>query len=125
MYEYFNPNPLQKQTVDCAVRAIAKALDVDWEEAYIKLCSMGMNMGELPNCDVVWGAVLRKAGFRRRIIPDECPDCYTAEDFLRDNPHGTYVFAFGGHTATAKDGVLFDSWNSLNEVPVYVWYKEE
>lgn len=125
MYEYYNPNPVGRKVGDCAVRAIAKALGIDWEKAYILIASNGFSMGDMPSSDSVWGAVLRQKGFYRGSIPNECPDCYTAEDFAKDHPKGIFVLGFGGHVATIVDGVLYDSWDSSNEIPAYVWYRKE
>lgn len=125
MWQMYNPNPTGRSVGDCAVRAVAKALDTDWETAYLKIAMNGYAMGDMPSSDSVWGAVLRENGFYRKSIPDTCPDCYTAEDFARDNPVGTFVLAFGGHVATAKDGILFDAWDSSAEAPQYVWYRKD
>ena len=123
MYQEYNPNPVGRSVGDCSVRAVAKALDTDWETAYAKIAAAGYNMGDMPSSDSVWGAVLRQNGFYRASI--DCPDCYTAEDFTRDYPQGTYVLGFGGHVATVKDGVLYDSWDSSHEIPIYYWYRKE
>lgn len=125
VWREYNPNPTGRKVGDCAVRAIAKAFDVDWETAYGLIAANGYAMGDMPSSDSVWGAVLRQNGFYRAAIPNTCPDCYTAEDFCRDNPRGTFVLGFGGHVATAQDGVLFDSWDSSQETPVYYWYRKE
>ena len=121
MYIYYNPNPTGRSVGDCAVRAVAKALGIDWEEAYSKIAINGYRMGDMPSSDSVWGSVLRLNGFYREGLPNLCPDCYTAEDFCRDNPIGTYVLGFGGHVATVIDGDLFDSWDSSQEIPQYFW----
>lgn len=121
----FNPNPTGRMVGDCSVRAVAKALDISWEEAYLKMCKNGYLMGDMPSSDSVWGAVLREHGFKRKSIPDTCPDCYTAEDFTIDNPEGTFVLGFGGHVATVVDGQIYDSWDSSKEIPSYVWYIEK
>ena len=125
MYREYNPNPVGRRVGDCAVRAIAKALNIDWETAYLKNIINGFQMGDVPSSDSVWGATLRQNGFYRKSIPDTCPDCYTAKDFCEDHPQGVYVLGFGGHVATVRDGDLFDSWDSSNEIPQYYWYKEE
>lgn len=125
MWIRYNPNPVGRKVGDCAVRAIAKALKTDWETAYSMIAAAGYNMGDMPSSDSVWGAVLRQNGFYRAIVPNTCPECYTAEDFAEDHPHGTYVLAFGGHVATIKDGDIYDSWDSSNEVPQYFWYRKE
>lgn len=124
MWKKFNNNPTGRTVGDCAVRAVSKALDISWEAAYIMIASNGFSMGDMPSSDSVWGAVLRQNGFYRKAIPNTCPDCYTAEDFARDNPIGTFVLGFGGHVATVVDGYIYDSWDSSKEVPVYVWFRE-
>lgn len=88
------------------------------------IAAAGYNMGDMPSSDSVWGAVLRQNGFYRAIVPNTCPECYTAEDFADDHPSGTYVLAFGGHVATIKDGNLYDSWDSSREVPQYYWHRK-
>lgn len=124
-YIYYNPNPVAANVPDCATRAIAKALGTTWEDAHIKIFLNSLKMGDTMDSDNVWGAVLRMNGFRKAIIPNECPDCYTAEDFCNDNPHGIFVLGFGRHTATVVDGDLYDTWDSSRSVPIYYWYKEE
>lgn len=127
MFQFYNPNPVRSDggVGDCAVRAVAKALGISWEEAYTKLTANGFLMGELPNNDLVWGSVLRQNGFTREIIPNTCPECYTVADFCRDNPSGTYVVKSDGHVATVVDGTLFDSWDSSTNIPIYAWKKGE
>ena len=126
MWEYYNPNPIGMNGVgDCAVRAIAKALDISWEQAYTKLCVNGFLMGNLPNADIVWGAVLREAGFNRSVIPNTCPECFTVEDFCKEHPKGVFVVKSQDHVATVMDGILYDSWDSSRNVPIYFWFRPD
>ena len=125
MWKHFNNNPAGRNVGDCSVRAIAKALDLDWETAYLRIALAGLQMGDVISSDSVWGAVLREEGFYREAIPNTCPNCYTAEDFCRDHPYGVFVLGFGGHVATVVDGVLYDSWDSSNEIPIYYWYRKD
>lgn len=125
MWTYYNPSPTGRNVGDCAIRAVAKALDTDWETAYALITSAGFQMGDMPSSNSVWGAVLRQHGFYRSAIPNSCPDCYTAADFAKDHPTGTFVLGFGNHVATIQDGIIYDSWNSSNEIPQYVWHKGE
>ena len=122
MYIHFVNNPCKKSTGDCAVRAISVALDIDWYEAFDLLTEEAHSMCDMPSADSVWGTVLRNHGFTRYILPNSCPDCYSAEDFCQDHPVGIYTLAFGGHVATVRDGVLFDSWDSSTEIPLYYFY---
>lgn len=125
MWIKFNPNPTGRSVGDCAIRAVAKALDISWEQAYALIAANGYVMGDMPSSNSVWGAVLRQHGFYRSAIESECPDCYTAEDFAKDHPEGVFVLGFGNHVATVVNGDIYDSWDSSKEIPQYYWHKEE
>lgn len=125
MWSEYQPNPAGRNVGDCAVRAVSKALDTDWETAYAMIAKAGYLMADMPSSNGVWGAVLRQHGFYRHGIPNSCPDCYTAADFCHDHPRGIYVLGFGNHVATAVDGRLYDSWDSSREIPQYYWSREE
>ena len=124
-WRLYNPSPVGRNVGDCAVRAIAKALNTDWETAYALIALNGYLMGDMPSSDAVWGAVLRQNGFSRWSIPNSCPDCYTIGDFAEDHPNGIYVVGTGTHVATIRDGIVYDSWDSTQEIPQFYWHKEE
>ena len=94
MWIHFNNNPTSRNVGDCAVRAVAKALDISWEDAYAKIASNGYAMGDMPSSDSVWGSVLRQNGFYREVIPNECPDCYTAKRLLQRQSVRNFCFRF-------------------------------
>lgn len=121
-YEYYNPNPMMRNVGDCSVRAVSKALGIDWETAYIRIMVNGYSMCDMPSSDAVFGSVLRQNGFKRAIVPNSCPDCYTIADFCKENPEGKYVLGTGGHVVAVVDGNYYDSWDSGQEIPLYVWY---
>lgn len=125
MYRNFNPNPTAARVGDCTVRAICGVTGRDWIDVYIDLAVQGMTMGDMPNANSVWGAYLRSLGFKRYVIPDNCPDCYTVADFCSDHPSGNYVLALNGHVVCCADGDYYDSWDSGGERPVYYWCKED
>lgn len=124
MFIKYNPNPKKKRTGDCAVRAIAKALDTDWETAYTLLCFAGYTAADLPNAVHVYGSVLRSHGYKRAAIPNTCPDCYTINDFCNDHPKGRFVIVTGNHVVCAIDGDYYDTWDSGEEVPI-LYFEEE
>lgn len=121
----YNPNPLHKCVGDCVVRALSKALEQDWERTYIELCLQGFMMCDMPSSNAVWGAYLKGKGFRRNVIPNECSDCYTVQDFCNEHPNGRYILALSGHVIAVVDGDSYDTWNSVNENPIYFWERKE
>lgn len=124
-WKQWNPNPAGRNVGDCAVRAVAKALGVDWETAYVMISMAGYQMGDVISSNSVWGAVLRKRGFYRHVVPNTCPACYTVGQFADDHPDGVYVVGTGNHVVTVVDGIVYDSWDSRSEIPVYYWSEED
>ena len=120
-WEYYNPNPRRKRVGDCSVRALCKALGESWDDVYAELTAAGYYAADMPSANSVWGAVLRRHGFRREIIPNTCPDCYTVADFCIDHPDGNYGVATVGHAVGCTDGVIYDSWHSSAYIPLYFW----
>lgn len=123
-WKYYNPNPDKNLVGDCTIRAISLATGKDWESTYMGIAMVGYELHDMPSSNAVWGAYLRKNGFDRYIIPNECPNCYTVEDFCRDNPYGLYVLATGIHVVTVIDGNYYDTWDSGKEIPIYYFKKE-
>lgn len=121
----YNANPAGRQVGDCTVRAISKAMGREWEKTYSGLAVQGLMLADMPSANHVWGAYLKHNGFRRYIIPDSCPDCYTVKDFCRDHPKGMYILAIDGHVVAVQDGNYYDTWDSGNEIPIYYWQKED
>lgn len=124
-YKYYNPNPVGRATDDCSVRALTKAINVRWDEAYDLLAYNGKLMGVMPDNKTVLQSVLRQHGFYKAPLPDTCPLCYTAESFCKDVPAGIFVLAFSDHVATVVDGILYDTWDTSHEVPLFFWYNKE
>lgn len=125
MYSYFNENPRGKNVGDCTVRAISKATGQSWDKTYLALCVQGYLDGDMPSSNATWGNYLRKLGFRRYLIPDTCPDCYTVAQFSQDHPSGTYILALSGHVVCVQDGTIYDSWRSGNETVLYFWERSD
>ena len=125
MYVNYNPNPKAARVGDCVIRAISKVLNQTWEKTYIMLAVYGFMLADLPSANHVWGRYLMDNGFKRHLIPDSCPACYTVKNFADEHPEGIYLLALNGHVVAVENGCFFDSWNSSDEVVIYFWEKEK
>ena len=124
MFIFYNPNPQKKLVGDCVIRAISKIANSDWEDTYIAVVMKGLEMYDMPSSNSVWGAYLYSKGYRRYVIPNTCPNCYSVKDFCEDYPTGTFLLATGTHVIAVSDGDYFDTWDSGDETPVFYWRKE-
>lgn len=124
-FKYYNPNPANNLVIDCTVRAISKVTGQSWDTTYIGLVVIGYVVKDMPNSNAIWSKYLRRFGFRREIIPNTCPDCYTVKEFCEEHPRGAFLLATGNHVVAVVDGDYYDTWDSGDEVPVYYWTKGE
>lgn len=120
-FVFANPNEKGIYTIDCVVRALSIATNSTWEEIFVDIFIQGYLNKDMPSSNKVWGDYLKYKGFKRYIIPDTCPDCYTVRDFCQDYPTGTYILGTGSHVIAVKDGDYYDTWDSGNELPIYYW----
>ena len=44
-------------------------------------------------------------------------------EFADLHPSGTYILALSGHVVCVVDNVLYDTWDSSNEIVLYYWQK--
>lgn len=121
MYIYYNPNPNNKLVGDCVIRAMTKATGKRWDEVYDEICSIGKTVKDMPSSNSVWGTYLKYEGFKRHIIPNSCPDCYSVKDFCRDNPQGIFVLGLDGHVVCVLNGNYYDTFDCGDECPQYYW----
>ena len=123
-YITMNPNPLHKRTGDCVIRAICIAEDKEWDDVFMELMMKSYIMKEMPTQNNVWGSYLKDIGYKRYLVSDDCPECFTISDFAQENPKGTFILSTGTHATVVKDGQLMDTWDSSSEIPIYYFKKE-
>ena len=125
MFIQTNPNPNGSYVGDCVVRAIALAEDRTWNETYINLCLTGLVMYDMPSSNRVWDEYLKSLGYKKHVVPSDCPKCYTIKDFCGEFFSGIYIVGTGTHVVCVKDSNYLDTWDSGEETPLLYWSKEE
>ncbi len=120
-----NENPIKRNTNDCVVRAIAFAMCRPWADVYIDICRQGLLLYDMPSSNSTWEMYLQEHGFKKALLPNTCPLCYTLRDFCNDFPFGTYIVATGSHVVAVESGDYFDTSDSGSEIVTYYFYREE
>lgn len=124
MFIYYNPNPKGKHVTDCTIRAICRLENLTWLEAFDKVTDICRENYDMPSSDKMWGKFLSMRGYRRHMIPDTCPDCYTVRDFCIDHPVGSYLLKTSGHVIAIVNGDYYDTFDSGDKSPIYYYKKE-
>lgn len=117
-YIYYQPNKkdLKDEFGDCQIRALAKALDTTWIDAFdkaIEVCRpeqvslifdapVKIRSKMLDKLGFDYHGVSNKKGKRRP----------TVDDFAKDHPTGTYIAAVAHHEVAIVDGKYYDTWDS-------------
>lgn len=118
----YNENPHKNDTIDCAIRAISTFLDLDWDDVYVDLCVEGFIQKDMPNKNYIWDKYLTRQGFKQYLVPNECPNCITVDNFASTHAGGKYLLGTGSHVIAIIDGDYYDTWDSGDELPLY-YYK--
>lgn len=123
MWRQFNPNPQGLLVGDCTIRSICAVTGQDWRTIHRAQCDLSEQMADMPSADRVWWELLRRYGFDRQRMIDQCPNCYTVADFAADHPHGLYVLGPKEHAVAVIDGDWWDTWDSGSTVPAYYFWR--
>lgn len=121
MWMRTNPNPAHKEVPDCVIRAISIALNKRWIDVSDELYAVARREYSVTCDDHVWGRYLYELGFEPFLLPRDCPNCVTIDEFCRIYPVGIYIIGTGSHAVAIINGDYYDSWDSGNEIPSFFW----
>ena len=128
-FVYYQPNKkdIKDKFGDCTIRALSKALDVTWLEAFDKT---------IPICrrEQVSNLFDAPAHIRRKFLDELGFDYHgisnkrgttrpTVYEFAKDHPTGTYICNVASHEVAVVDGMYYDTWDSGNR-PLYGYFEK-
>jgi hypothetical protein len=119
MYRYYNNNPLHREVNDCVIRAVALAEGKTWDEVYSELSEIAQR-----ECIILDDAMFLEPYLNER-YENYCYKCngkrLTVQEFLEQNPVGTYLITMKGHITCAIDGCVYDTWDCTDRRIWSVW----
>ena len=127
-FVYYQPNEkdLKDKYGDCTIRALSKALDISWLEAFdmmIPFC----REEQIPN---IFNGTL---DVRKRVM-DQLGFSYTGisnrkgsrrptvDSFAKDHQTGTFILNVANHEVAVVDGHFYDTWDS-GDCSVYGYFE--
>ena len=122
---FHNENPKNSlSAADCVVRAIAKGTNQTWDHVFKGLFEVAFKLKDSPNTKKTYGKYLKDIGYTMQKQPKNFDGTkLTVQDFINQNPEGTYICKLRGHLTVVVDGILYDTWNCLDDVVGNYWEK--
>lgn len=131
-YVYYQPNKkdLKDQVGDCQVRALSKALNISWLEAFdltipicrelqtytIFACDLKKTKEAMATLGFEYTGISNKKGTTRP----------TVKSFALSHKKGTYILSVAHHVVACVDGIYYDTWDSGNKsLYGYYTFKED
>jgi len=118
LYCYYQPNKLdiKDEYGDCTIRALSKALNITWIEAFdlmIPYCrkyqipnifftSKKIEMEVMKDLGFEYFGISNKKGTKRP----------TVKEFASTHKKGTYILNVANHEVACVDGKYYDTWDS-------------
>lgn len=127
-FVYFQPNKkdLKDKVGDCQIRALCKALEISWVEAFdltIPICR------ELQTYTIFDGdlektiSAMKALGFEyHRLTIKKGGKRPTVDSFAKDHPSGRFIVKVAHHSVAIVDGKYYDTWDS-GKKSMYGYYE--
>lgn len=116
-FKYYQPNDkdLKDKVGDCQVRALSKALNLSWLEAFdltIPICRE-LQTYTIFDCDLKkTKEAMKSLGFEYTGISNKKgSDRPTVKEFALSHRTGTYILSLSRHVVAVVDGIYFDTWD--------------
>ena len=136
-FHYYNVNPKNRFTTDCVIRAIATALEQDYNQTVMELAQMQCETGYDDGDNKLYGKYLERKGWAKYEQPRKWDNTkYTAKEwcvYVRESinwsPKGEQskriVAHIGGNQRAAiLDGKVWDTWDCTDGCIGNYWVKK-
>ena len=122
-FEYFQPS--SHKSGDCAIRAVAKAINKTWYQTFDELVLIARKMQLMPNDTKVVGALLKQYGFEWVPIKVERGSTRPiVADFAKLHEE-TCVLRVSHHLTSCGKGKYYDIWDCGNSSLYGYWIKRK
>lgn len=118
-FKYSNPNPAaaERHTLkwdrgDCAIRAVAHALNITWLRAFDLLTSYARSKYNVLNDRGLTRAFFTEYGYTYvGLKPERGKHRMTVEEFAKTHKKGYYFISIANHFTACVNGKIYDVWN--------------
>lgn len=127
-WKYYQPNKkdIKDEYGDCVIRALTKALGMEWLEVFDDIQPISRELQVPFNCKPCYERYLAEKGYiwksdkvakgKKKLTP---------QTFYKEHPTGTYILRQAHHLVTVVDGYFYDTWDSGDRSVYGYWVKED
>ena len=119
-FVYYQPNSkdLKDRYGDCTIRALSKAMNCTWVEAFdmmIPICREAQVSNIFDAPAETRNPLIESLGFKYIGISNKRgAKRPTVSEFAKDHPTGRYICNVANHEVAVADGKYYDTWDSGN-----------
>ena len=116
-FVYYQPNAkdIEDKFGDCTIRALSKALDVSWLEAFdktIPICREAQVSNIFDAPPKVRTKLIERLGFTYTGVSNKRGSTRpTVYSFAKNHPEGRYIANVAHHVVAVVDGKYYDTWD--------------
>jgi len=123
-FEYYNANPYKIDCEDCTIRALSKFLNINWENAYMKLFNESIKQKVQFETSTVIRSLLDDLGYKEKDAPGKiCNFNFNnKKDYIvlcKIKKHKETKY----HLVCISKGFLYDTFDSSNYEIILFWEK--
>ena len=125
-YKYYQPNSkdLKDKYGDCVIRALTKALSMEWLQVFDEIQPISRELQVPFNCRPCYEKYIENKGFKYYGVSNKKGTKRpTVEIFAKEHKVGTYILRVAHHLVTVVDGVYYDTWDSGKRCLYGYWKK--
>ena len=114
-YKYYQPNKkdLKDEYGDCVIRALTKALNMEWLQVFDEMQPISREMQVPFDCRPCYEKYIESKGLKYIGISNKKGTKRpTVDRFAKDHTTGTYILRVAHHLVTVVDGIYYDTWDS-------------
>lgn len=124
-YKYYQPNKkdIKDEYGDCVIRALTKALNMEWLEVFDDIQPISRELQVPFNCKPAYEAYLKAKGYDwQGLKVEKGKKRFTTKSFAKKYNKGTYILRLAHHLVTVVDGNYYDTWD-CGDWSVYGYWK--
>ena len=125
-WQYFNANPMNKNTTDCVIRAICGATDREWMDVLMEMTKYGAERCMMLDDPDLYPQYLKDTGWKKHAQPKKKNgQKYKAAEWAPKFKGVAVAHVGDHHMVMISHGKVWDTWDSTGGIVGNYWTKED